>query len=281
MKIFLYKSVFFLAIVLILFHVKPFYLLINEKYKKIVAGREVYYCLEKSKNKSKNKSKKLLMGDSVGNQLFSCTIDNDTINSLACNQTISMVGQYILLDRYLKAGNQVDTVFFLFTPTSLKNNLDQIYTFHYFLKPFYKEEFFSYFSVNVYNQLSKISFKELAHYPPILTSNWAPDFNTSDNVNYTFLSPISVEYIKKIKELAKAYTFKLLVLPTPVSAYGKKQIEMMNKKEICYHQLENELDQYFENILYLPDSLFSDAIHLKDPYPYTVYYKKKYLRIKS
>lgn len=260
----------------ILFHIKPFYLLYNDKYKSVVAGDEIYYSIKKSKKK--NKSKKVLFGDSVAKQLFDNETHNDTINSLACNQSIGMVGQYILLNNYLEAGNRVDTVFFLFQPFSFQNNLNQVFTYHYFLKPFYNKEYLPFFSETVIGQVEKIPYNKFCRYPSILTSNWAPDFNSKDQINYTFLSPVTVEYLKKIKELSVKHNFKLIILPTPVSKVYKARVKKFNLQEIADNNFQNEFKGFFEKIMYLDESQFSDSSHLINPPVYTEMYKNNFLK---
>jgi hypothetical protein len=267
MKRFLISSSIFILAGIALFHVRPFFLLYDDRYKSAVAGKEIYYAIKKSKKK--NKSKKLLLGDSVGNQLFDNRTHNDTINSLACNQSISMVGQFILLNNYLNAGNRIDTVYFVLQPFSFQNNLDQVYTFHYFLKPFFTKEYMPCFSKTVTEQIARIPHRKYCRYPSILTSNWAPDFTPDSIKNYTFLSPVSKEYLGRINELALKNNFKLIILPTPISKSRKKEIDKFNKKEISDNILESEFRNYFERILYLEDSNFSDGNHLKVPQKYT------------
>jgi hypothetical protein len=276
MNKFLRYSSLFLFFGAVLFHIKPFYLLYKEKYKSVVAGDEIYYSIQKSKKK--NKSKKVLFGDSVAKQLFDNETHNDTINSLACNQSIGMVGQYILLNNYLEAGNRADTVFFLFRPFSFQNNLNQVYTYHYFLKPFYNKEYTPYFSKTVKEQIAKIPYSKFCRYPSVLTSNWAPDFASKDEMGYTFLSPVSVEYLKKIKELASRYNFKLIILPTPLSSAYKTRVEKLNRKEITDNNFDNEFKDFFEKIIYLDQRYFSDSSHLINPAVYTEIYKKNFLK---
>ncbi len=276
MSKFLKYSGLFLFFAAILFHIKPFYLLYNDKYKSVVAGDEIYYSIKKSKKKSK--SKKVLFGDSVAKQLFDNETNNDTINSLACNQSIGMVGQYILLNNYLEADNRVDTVFFLFQPFSFQNNLNQVYTYHYFLKPFYKKEYLPLFSETVKEQVAKIPYNKFCRYPSILTSNWAPDFNPKDQMNYTFLSPVSVEYLKKIKELSAKHNFKLIILPTPVSKVYEPRVKKFSLQEIADNNFQDEFKNYFEKIIYLDENQFSDSSHLINPAFYTGIYKKKFLK---
>jgi hypothetical protein len=47
----------------------------------------------------------VLLGDSVATMLFDHYNDNDSNYSLACNQSITMVGQYILQKNYSDSGN--------------------------------------------------------------------------------------------------------------------------------------------------------------------------------
>ncbi len=278
MKRFIINSVIFILIGLCLFHVKPLYLLYKEKYKSIVAGDDIYYSIQKSRKK--NKSKKALFGDSVARQLFDNKTNNDTINSLACNQSIGMVGHYILLNDYLAAGNEVDTVYFIFRPFTFQNNLDQVYTYHYFLKPFYNKEYCKYFTETVKEQVAKIPYYRFCRYPSVLTSNWAPVFTSKDKIDYTFLSPITVEYLKKIKELSVKHNFKVIILPAPVNSAFKKSIEKFDQKEILNNGFGAEFNNFFQNIIYLDNSYFSDSAHLNEPAVYTEYYKKNFLNLK-
>lgn len=276
MKKFILNGLLFLVFVPLVLYIKPLSLLYKERYKNIVAGREIYHSIQKSK-KSK-KSKIILLGDSVANQLFFNKNNNDTINSLVCNQAIGMVGQYVLLNNYVNKGNKFNTVYIIFTAFSFQNNLDQVYTYHYFLKPFYIEEYKSLFTETVKKQIGKIPYNYICREPYILTSNWAPDFVSKDKINNSFLSPISIEYLIKIKELSIKNNFKLVILPTPTSLKNKSIIEKMNKSEIIKNNLSSEFKNYFDNIIYLDDSCFVDGTHLKKPKYYTEYYKNKFIK---
>jgi len=276
MKHFLNKLFVFILLIPLAYEIKPIYLLISEKYKEIIPGREIYLSLKKSKQK--NKSKKLLIGDSVGNQLFNNETNNDTINSLACNQAISMAGHYILLNNYINAGNTIDTLYMIFTPFFFKNNLDQVYTYHYFLKPFFNNTYKKEMTATVINQINKVPYKFLINEPSVLTSAWAPDFTSEDTINYTFLSPISVEYLGKIKALSEHYHFKIILLPTPICVKTENWVKAFNKKEITKNGFESLFDGYFEKIIYLDESFFCDRTHLKNSDIFTKVYKAKWVK---
>jgi hypothetical protein len=278
MKRFILKSVLFVLIFLALAQVRPLYLLSNDRYKHSGAGSEIYYSINKSERKNKS-SVKILLGDSVARQMFNNVASNDPIYSLACNQAIGMVGQFILLNNYLRAGNHVDTVYLLFTPFSFLNNLNDVYTYHYFLKPFYMNKYFPLFSQTVIDQIHKIPYYYLSRCPYVLTSKWAPDFVSKDKIDYTFLSPISAEYLIKIKALSIKYGFRFVVMPTPTSLSNRRRIENMNKNEIVANNLQNEFRDYFKSIIYLDDSNFiSDGVHLINPLKYAEYYRNSFMK---
>ncbi|TDQ11995.1 hypothetical protein ATK78_1125 [Pedobacter metabolipauper] len=238
-----------------------------------VAGKEIYHAIHKSK--SKNKCKKLLLGDSVAEQLFSNETDHGNTTSLATNAAVTMAGQFFLLNNYLNAGNKIDTVYLLFRPLSFGKNLDEQFTYHYFLKPFYNQEYIPLFTKTAIQQAEKIPYAQFCSYPTFLTTNWAPDFVSKDKNKFTFLSPISVEYLQKIQQLASLKHFKFIILSTPMSHIFKRKIAAMNQQEITEYGLQNEFGDYFKSITYLNDSNFVDNIHLKDPVAYRTHYKQE------
>lgn len=272
MKKFVIKLILLSLPLILYFFIKPYFLLLDDKYKSKVAGSDIYISIRKSKEKQHHK--KIIIGDSVGRQIFPNEGQNDTINSLACNQAIGMVGHYLLLRNYLEAGNTIESAFLIYTPFSFKNNLDQVYTFNYFLKPFFKSEYKESFTKTVYQQIDKIPSWKLSQVPYILTSNWAPNFICNDSVDYTFLSPISTEYLIKIRNLSRKYNFKFTILPTPTKQSNKLSIERINKDEIVKNDLSSIFENYFENIYFFDDSCFMDNEHLWNPDDYRYLYDR-------
>ena len=143
MKHFIIKTFLFLFLIFLSIEAFSFFLVSSNLHTYYIPGKSIYHSIAKSKEQGN--VNKLLLGDSVGRQLFSNNTNDEVINSLACNQAIGMVGQFILLNNYLKVNIEIDTVYMILTPFSFRNNLDQNYTYHYFLKPFLKEEYLSYF----------------------------------------------------------------------------------------------------------------------------------------
>ena len=275
MKKFILKSLIFLLTALALSHVRPLYLLDHGRYKRSGAGSEVYYSIQKSMQRNEP-SPVIVLGDSVARQIFNNKTENRPVDSLACNQAIGLPGQFILLNNYVKAGNHVERVYLFLTPDSFANNLDQVYTYHYFLKPFYTAEYFPLLTDTVIRQIHKIPYYYLSRYPHILTSNWAPDFVSKDKPTYRFISPVSAEYLVKMKELSIRHGFQLRVVATPVNENSRQRMEEM-KKEAATDNVQGELGDYFKSMLFLDPTEFGpDGVHLKNAPKYKEYYAKMF-----
>lgn len=273
MESFVKKSVLFFVLVIFFVEAFSFVLISTNIYLFDYPGNEIYYSILKSKKK--NKSKKLLLGDSVCNQLFPNKKKNNSINSLACNQAIGMVGHFLLLQNYLDAGNEIDTLFMIFTPFSFQNNLDQKYTYHYFIKPFDRPEYSKSFTKTVKKQIEKIPYRKFRRIPHIFASSWAPDYIPQEKHDFTFLSPISVEYLTKIKDLTAQNNIKLIILPPPINLNKKHLIDCMNRNEIVDKNFQGDFQDYFDEIIYLDSTKFIDGTHLIYPENYTGIYEKE------
>jgi hypothetical protein len=267
MKYFLIKLIRFALLCVVFIELASALLLYTKAFVLIYyPGKEVYNSIDKSREKSK--VRKLLIGDSVGNQLFSNEEDHGDINSIATNQAISFAGQYFLVNDYLKSGNKIDTLFMVFVPWSFKNNLDQIYTYHYFLKPFNNSNYSPLFTETLKNQINKIEYNSFSQVPHIKITSWAPEYTPTDPLNFTFISPISVEYLDKIKSLSLKHNFDIIIIPPPISNERIALVKTFNRDEITKTTLSKELNDYFDKITYIDSTKFLDGTHLINPLDY-------------
>lgn len=238
----------------------------DDRYKNIVYGNEIYRAIAKSKQRTPYR--KLIIGDSTANQFYNCKKDDpDSACTLACNQAIGMVGQFLLLNNYLNAGNRPDTVYLVYTPFSFWDNLDQVYTYHYFLKPFYYDEYKPLMTSTVREQISKIPKYWLCHLPYILTTGWAPTIENSER-HYTFLSPVCREYLTKIDSLSRYYAFHWEIVPTYVATHWHDTVRRFNRQEYSHYSYAAKMDQYLDSLSYLDDTCFVDDVHLRSPQHY-------------
>ena len=222
-------------------------------------GLEVYRSIYKSKKRVPKR--KLIIGDSTGNQFFDNRHDDEDFYSLACNQAISLCGQYMLLNNFLVAGNRPEEVYLIYHPNSFSIDLDSKFTFHYFLKPFYRKEYKTLMTENVTCQIQKVPYYWLASFPLINWSAWTPKY-IPDSYKKPSLSLISMEYLRKMFYLKEKYRFNLYIVPTFVKESIPLEIDYCNINE---NKVKDVMSLYTNNIHHLPDTCFVDNLHLKTP----------------
>lgn len=224
-------------------------------------GNEVYKAIKQTK--STENAYKLILGDSVSRQFNPPGKRSDSVVSLACNQAISLCGQFILFNEYLKYNNAPKILELQLTPTSLRNDLDQVYTYHYFLKPFYTEKFRKYIDLETRTKIGKMPYYNISQFPFIKASKWAPNYG-KDSIPDFYISNISQVYLKKIVELCNQNKTEFRFLPMPVTDSTQEKLLEMRHSEINDEAIEEILTKYFLGVKYYPDTLFRDGIHLRD-----------------
>jgi len=244
-------------------------------YRKIfIPGSEVYTAIEKSMKPTEG-VRVLVLGDSVANQLYNISDYNNEIYSLTCNQAISVVGQYLLLKNYIK--NNITKglkVYLIYHPESFSNNLDQNYTFNYFIKPFYAAENYSLYTNTVNNKVKDIPYYSSVVIPLIKMSLISPDFDpdlsfkVSHYENSTpifkdkyLFSEISIEYLKKMKLLSEENKFGIKV----VSPYLMSEYLEYEEKKYSKIITNNGLDEMFEDYF---NFKVTDSDNFRDNYHY-------------
>jgi len=247
----------------------------SDLYKKIVASKDVYIALKKSKEKSN--ARVLLFGDSVAEQLFESERDNDnTITSLACSYAISPIGVYIMLENYFEQNPSIKSCVYLMTPFSFNNSLDLPWTYNYFLKPFCKPEYEKYLSSTAKIQIETIPYSNYSQLPIILVTNWSPKFKPVSEESNIFLSDISIQYLKKINEKLQNRNIQFHIIALPISEFNQMRLKTMEKN--IPTELALNFENYFNEIKILTDNCFVDHVHFKKPEDYRNEFKLKITR---
>lgn len=233
-------------------------------YEQSVIGNEVYYVINKSK--TKKKVKKLILGDSVGNQLYPCEKYNDVVVSLACNQAITLAGHFFLLINFIETNKDdlPDEVILLINPFSLKNDVDHL-AYQYFLKPFPINEYSSYYTEHLRSRIYTIPLYWSAYIPVIRVSNYTPKWAVPQNNSPKSISPLSCEYLLKMDSLTRMYNISFRMVSTPVKDDRVDEMDCFWKElELSpdnKEQLKELLNAYKESVCFMPYSWFRDEVH--------------------
>lgn len=238
---------------------------LSQKY--ILSGKDVYFALKKS-NSSFN-SGVLILGDSVAHQLYQPEKHNEKYESLACNQAISLIGHYILLENYLKNNSDTKIVYLIYHPESFANRLDRTYTFNYFFKPFYKPTNYKYFTAKAIDIISNVHNVKLLDLPVVRYTNIALGFEAAYSKEKTAQkrftpSDISIEYLQKIKAIAAKHNIILIVI-SPILDKKFIQYSSDDFSAIVNNNGLNDIFKDYFDFKYLDSSYFSDSTHYINP----------------
>lgn len=272
MKKFITKIIFVFLILALLLTSIEFCKLSNGTYMIKILGKEVYHSINKSKKNKKVKA--LIVGDSVVNQMYSNQTYNDSIYSLACNQAISLAGNFFLINNFFNVNKSElpQKVLLILHPGSFAYNLD-IFTFQYFLKPFYTDEYKPLMDDYLMKRIKDIPYYYTSQLPFMKTTNFAPEYELVSESSSEWLSPISILYLNKIDSLCTINDVELQLLAAPSRISTKYKTERMIAAQKTSLNNQFLLLNYIQSISYLPDSLFGDPVHFIPKYIPKDYYK--------
>ena len=213
----------------------------------------------------------IILGDSVAHQIFKSSMGiKDSFYDLTTNQAVSLAGQYILIKNAIDNNTSIKEVYLIYHPRSFSNDLDQIWTFDYFVKPFYNFKDRKYFSQSVIKHLENIKLYKMAIFPIIKVIPNFPSldysrFISNSSKNRSFLSNTSVEYLIKIEEACKDKGINFKVIACPVRESSIDDYSTF-KKQINDNGLQGIFKDYFKEMVISEDNLYIDDFHLKKDY---------------
>lgn len=239
--------------------------------KHYLLGGEIYSALDCSKGKL-GKGTVVVMGDSVAHQLYGVGRYREGIYSLACNQAVSLAGHYVLLHNLLQKNDcAIAKVYLVMHPISFRNDLDQVYVYNYFIKPFYRQENYPMFSEHTVNKVQQVPLyytsllpvARMTNYTPDLAGYDAPDRLPGAEKKYR-MSFVSVEYLKRMSsELSRAGIDLEIVAPVLNDVYESYDCEEL-KQAIAASNLSAPFRGYFP-LRYLDKARFVDLLHYARP----------------
>ncbi len=224
----------------------------SEAYKQGV-GFEVYEAIDKASRVYPD-VRAVIIGDSLAYQFFNHLEMEPEVVSLACNQAISMAGHVLLLEDFLKLNPGVIEIYCVFHPLSLSNNLDQKYTFPYFLKIFDSPEYRDRFTKEVKKALRCHPYRLLARIPAVKVSTWSPQY---ERPPCYAVAPITTEALTTLFTKAEIHDRALFFIPPPISEAKRDEVERMNDSKLPAG--------YTNQYAYYDESMCSDGFHFEKP----------------
>lgn len=235
-----------------------------------LTGREVYQALQEARRPSA--ARIVLLGDSVGTQLYTFHgRPRNDVRVLCSNAAISMAGQYIVLLEALRAGMLRDCeVVLAYHPDSFRFDLQDKYTYQYFLKPFFRRENRPLLSDTVMERLRPIPWHRAVFLPAVRYSNWTPRWQGPTppigRRSSAYIRDVSAEYLVRLADLARREGFALHVVPPPICDSWAATFDPARfQAEVRELGLEDLFGPYIADLPVRPRDWFrdDDVIHLR------------------
>jgi hypothetical protein len=178
-----------------------------------------------------------------------------------------MCGQYLLAKSAIDHDKAVKQIILAYQPIVFINNLDQTFCFNYFVRPFYPyAEYRSQMSPMVKQMIDRRPAARLVILPLFRYTTLLSDIDYSKGAPtpaYTYLSPVSVEYLHQLSDLCDQRGIRLRIVSTPISRernYDKAEF----LKEVADAHLEKLFAGYPETIRLVDPALLVDGVHFRE-----------------
>lgn len=236
------------------------------------------------KSQSSNTTHKLILGDSVANQIYEYR-DNEEYSVLTGNYAMTFMWQYIFAKNYLEANPQTTDVYLCTIADGFEQSFDTSLSYSYVVIPLAKSNNLEVLDEKHHKMLTDIfgsvfinkkaaSFIGNSGLNSKLYLNAIKSFyetfpTQKDKVEKTNNRDFSLAetYILKINELCKEKNINFHLLPNPKKDTPEIR-EYVKQLETKYRQspLYSINPDYFEQIIFYPEDLFKDEFHFKDEY---------------
>jgi hypothetical protein len=225
-------------------------------------GSETFEAVRRARSPSSCSN--IVLGDSVCHQLLLQQNLPDTLN-LSCNQAVSVCGQFLLARSAVAHDPQARKITLVLLPQSFTNDLEQKYTFNYFVKPFYiHADLRSGMDALVTRRLDRRPVYRLMLFPMFRYSDLlsATDYSSPVPAAFSYLSPVAIDYLHQLADLCHAHHLQLRLVCPPISkTSGYDQAVFL--KEISTAQLDDVFAGYTATMRVVSPDLLIDNVHFK------------------
>jgi hypothetical protein len=227
-------------------------------------GGEIYDAIKRAQQTTNDKT--MVIGDSVAHQLLTGYAPPGIL-SLGTNQAIGMCGQYMMAHSALDHHPDIKDVILAYQPDSFTNNLDQVFFFNYFVKPFYPiARFRADMSPDVIAVIDRHPAARLVVFPLFRYTTMLGDLDYSKDAPphaFTYLAPVSIEYLHRLSNLCDQRHVRLHVVSTPIST-DRDYDEAVFAKEVTDAHLDPLFTNYAASVRRVDPQLLVDHVHFTD-----------------
>ncbi len=244
------------------------------------AGSQDEVALYFDRIRSEGDYTKLIVGDSVCNQMFNNLQEiNDDYCIVGNNRALTLAGQYLLVQEFLKLHEGVTDVYVIVGLDALQADIDVTYGYAYVMIPFSRERLLQNLDEKTLSEV-RDRFGTLFVQRPVVMMIANSSVNRKLYMSYIkeheqqvpftgeiLLSDLAAEYLVRIRDLCEAYGTTLHLLPDPLAEVDYRHDQARGlQKDFADRGLDELFPDYFDEIVYYPEEQFHDGIHFGGEY---------------
>lgn len=217
---------------------------------------------------------KLILGDSVTRKVFNgLQNSNEDYLVLGTNQAITMTGQYLLAEEFIKNHENVSDIYIIFIPGSFATGFTYTYGYQYAVMPFVETDIFSNLDADTI-QLAEETYGsfllqknvvEMVDYSQMnrkIVLNLLYEFGEMPEGEYEYIADPAVRCIKRLQETCEKKNINLHFLPGPIpDREDIRQMVEIQKEEFEKVGLADLMESYYDALIYYPEADFPDGTH--------------------
>lgn len=223
----------------------------------------------------------LVLGDSVGRQFFNPEYQGESAECcyLATNQAITVAGNYILFQRFLENNTDLEKVYYVLRPDSLKSGVNFIYTYSYFVTPLFHESYEQYLFPETVQGIEDVFGRVCAErgFPKWMMARYPKMLeiynNTCDSIwqirhkmgSEKQTPDMSIMYLAKMKQVCDEHEIELHLICAPLPDGFVFDMDSL-ENEMHDAGLDMLYEEYVSDLQYVDRGAFVDGIHLTREY---------------
>lgn len=220
-------------------------------------------------------STKLIIGDSIANQLFSTLqASNPETDILTTNAALMITGQYLLAEEYLKSHPDATDIYLVMHPLSLTRTFDTEWSYRYAVMTYVETGTLNFLDQNTLETFENVygaifmqkGIVSLIEDSPVCRKLYLSYIN-KNREDYVQQSPFEItdQYVRNLYNLCMEHHVALHIYPSPVSEYHKELVlDLMEEYKNTWMSVQ--FPEYFEQILFYPNEWSEDMSHFSGEY---------------
>lgn len=221
---------------------------------------------------------KLVLGDSVCHQLFDRYYEfNDVYCISGSNQAISLAGQYILAEEFVKNHEDVTDIYLVLSMGSLATDFGVQLGYQYAVMPFVETDTIDNLDEYTLNEISNVYGSFFCLKPIVKIIDRSPlnkklYLNALAKKEEIFpsesngvISRVTYRHLEKLYALCEEEGIELHLIPTPHADTDERhrlEEQIRNKLDVDGDNLG--LEEYLDQLVYYPEWMFRDGIHFDE-----------------